>query len=267
MSLLSLRGVCREVPLPDGSLLPILTGVDLEVEAGGHVAVVGRSGSGKSTLLNILGLLDTPTAGSYLLDGEPTDSLRARRRSRLRGEVFGFVFQQFNLLPRRTAVENVAAPLLYASGRAYLTRARAAREMLDRVGLGARVDQVPERLSGGEQQRVAIARALVRRPRVVLADEPTGALDVETGARVMALLTEVTAETGAALVTITHDLSVAALADRRFRLEGGRLSPLDRPGEVQAATASRSGAGVPALVPPAGVLPAEDRGPWAVRPS
>ena len=106
----------------------------------------------------------------------------------MRGEVFGFVFQQFNLLPRRTALENVAAPLLYARGRAYLTRRRAAREMLDRVGLGARADQVPERLSGGEQQRVAIARALVRRPRVVLADEPTGALDVETGAQVMALL-------------------------------------------------------------------------------
>jgi putative ABC transport system ATP-binding protein len=241
MSLLSLSGVRRDVTLPDGSLLPILTGIDLEIDAGEHVAVVGRSGSGKSTLLNILGLLDSPTGGSYLLEGEPTDALRARRRSRLRGEVFGFVFQQFNLLPRRTAVENVAAPLLYARGRAFLGRTRAAREMLDRVGLADRADQVPERLSGGEQQRVAIARALVRRPGVVLADEPTGALDVETGARVMSLLTEVTAETGAALVTITHDLSVAALADRRYRLEGGRLKVLDRPGELQAATAARSG--------------------------
>jgi putative ABC transport system ATP-binding protein len=247
MSLLSLSGVRREVSLPDGSRLPILTGVDLEVDAGDHVAVVGRSGSGKSTLLNILGLLDSPTAGTYLLDDEPTDRLRARRRSRLRGEVFGFVFQQFNLLPRRTAVENVAAPLLYASGRAYLTRNRAAREMLDRVGLGARADQVPEQLSGGEQQRVAIARALVRRPRVVLADEPTGALDVETGARVMALLTEVTAETGAALVTITHDLSVAALADRRFSLDGGHLAPLAGDAHLLAATASRSGADGPAV--------------------
>jgi len=247
MSLMALSGVRREVALPDGSRLPILTGVDLEVDAGEHVAVVGRSGSGKSTLLNILGLLDSPTGGTYLLDGEPTDRLRARRRSRLRGEVFGFVFQQFNLLPRRTAVENVAAPLLYASGRAYLTRTRAAREMLDRVGLGARADQVPERLSGGEQQRVAIARALVRRPRVVLADEPTGALDVETGARVMALLTEVTAETGAALVTITHDLSVAALADRRFTLEGGHLAALHGDAHLLAATASRSGADGPAV--------------------
>ncbi|NEK87780.1 ABC transporter ATP-binding protein [Blastococcus saxobsidens] len=239
MTLLSLSGVSRQVDLPDGSVLPILTGVDLAIAPGEHVSIVGRSGSGKSTLLNILGLLDTPTAGEYLLDGEPTDQLRSRRRSRLRGEVFGFVFQQFNLLPRRTAVENVAAPLLYARGRDFLRRRRTAAEMLDRVGLGDRADQVPERLSGGEQQRVAIARALVRAPRVVLADEPTGALDVETGAQVMALLAQATAENGAALVTITHDLSVAALAGRRFRLEAGRLSPLVEQGALGAATSDR----------------------------
>jgi putative ABC transport system ATP-binding protein len=188
------------------------------------------------SLLNILGLLDTPTGGEYLLDGEPTDALRARRRARLRGEVFGFVFQQFNLLPRRTAEENVAAPLLYARGRDYLRRRRAARELLDRVGLGARADTVPERLSGGEQ-RVAIARALVRSPRVVLADEPTGALDVETGAQVMALLAEAAAEGGAALVTITHDLNVARLADRRYRLDAGRLAPLEDPAPTLVAPA------------------------------
>jgi putative ABC transport system ATP-binding protein len=239
MSLLALAGISREVRLPDDSLLPILTGVDLEVAPGEHVSIVGRSGSGKSTLLNLLGLLDTPTAGTYLLDGEPTAQLRARRRSRLRGEVFGFVFQQFNLLPRRTALENVAAPLLYARGRDYLRRRRAAADMLDLVGLGARANQVPERLSGGEQQRVAIARALVRRPRVVLADEPTGALDVETGAHVMALLDRATSETGAALITITHDLSVAALAGRRYRLAGGRLSPLLDAAAVGAATSDR----------------------------
>ncbi|RBY97836.1 ABC transporter ATP-binding protein [Blastococcus sp. TF02-8] len=239
MSLLSLAGISRQVDLPDGSVLPILTAVDLDVAPGEHVSIVGRSGSGKSTLLNILGLLDTPTSGSYLLDGEPTDHLRARRRSRLRGEVFGFVFQQFNLLPRRTAVENVAAPLLYARGRDFFRRRRTAAEMLDRVGLGARADQVPERLSGGEQQRVAIARALLRSPRVVLADEPTGALDVETGAQVMALLAQATAENGAALVTITHDLSVAALASRRFRLDAGRLTPLVEVGSLGAATTDR----------------------------
>jgi putative ABC transport system ATP-binding protein len=242
VSLLELTGIGRDVRLPDGSLLPVLGGVDLTVDAGEHVSIVGRSGSGKSTLLNVLGLLDSPTAGSYLLDGEPTDSLGGRRRSRLRGETFGFVFQQFNLLPRRTAEENVAAPLLYARGRDFLTRNRAARAMLERVGLGARVDQVPERLSGGEQQRVAIARALVRRPRVVLADEPTGALDVETGAAVMALLAEVTAENGAALVTITHDLSVAALAGRRFRLDHGRLTPVAAGSALAAATTDRTDA-------------------------
>jgi putative ABC transport system ATP-binding protein len=240
MTLIELSGISREVRLPDESVLPILTGVDLSVAPGEHVSIVGRSGSGKSTLLNLLGLLDSPTSGTYLLDGEPTDALRARRRSRLRGEVFGFVFQQFNLLPRRTAAENVAAPLLYARGRDYLTRRRAAREMLDRVGLAARADQVPERLSGGEQQRVAIARALVRSPRVVLADEPTGALDVETGAQVMAMLARATAENGAALITITHDLSVAALASRQYRLSGGRLSPLLEAGALGAATADRS---------------------------
>ncbi|MGY5885623.1 ABC transporter ATP-binding protein [Modestobacter lacusdianchii] len=242
MSLLELTGIGRDVRLPDGSLLPVLAGVDLSVAPGEHVSIVGRSGSGKSTLLNVLGLLDSPTAGSYLLDGQPTDSLGARRRARLRGETFGFVFQQFNLLPRRTAQENVAAPLLYARGREFLTRNRAARAMLDRVGLSARALSVPERLSGGEQQRVAIARALVRGPRVVLADEPTGALDVETGAAVMALLAEVTAENGAALVTITHDLSVAALAGRRYRLDAGRLTAVAAGDALAAATSDRSDA-------------------------
>ncbi|MGY1858284.1 ABC transporter ATP-binding protein [Modestobacter sp. SYSU DS0290] len=240
MSLIELSGVGRDVRLPDGSLLPVLGGVDLRVEAGEHISIVGRSGSGKSTLLNVLGLLDSPTAGSYLLDGQSTDGLSSRRRARLRGETFGFVFQQFNLLPRRTAVENVAAPLLYARRAEFFTRNRTARAMLDRVGLARRADSVPERLSGGEQQRVAIARALVRTPRVVLADEPTGALDVDTGAAVMALLAEVTAENGAALVTITHDLSVAALASRRFRLDAGRLTPVPAGGELAAATADRT---------------------------
>ncbi len=240
-TLLHLRGVSRDVRLPTGDLLHILTAVDLDVSSGEHVSIVGRSGSGKSTLLNILGLLDSPTGGEYLLEGEPTERLRRRRRSRLRGDCFGFVFQQFNLLPRRTAVENVAAPLLYARGRAYLHRNRTALEMLDRVGLSARAESTPERLSGGEQQRVAIARALVRSPKVVLADEPTGALDVETGASVMALLAQVTSETGAALVTITHDLSVAGLADRRHRLDSGRLSPLDDDAQVLASTSSRGG--------------------------
>ena len=248
MSLLHLDGVSRSVTLPDGSVLEILAGVDLVVEEGEHVAVVGRSGSGKSTLLNILGLLDTPTAGSYGVDGTDAGVLSARRRGRMRGATFGFVFQQFNLLPRRTATENVATPLLYASGREFWRRDRLARAALERVGLGHRADALPERLSGGEQQRVAIARALVRSPRVLLADEPTGSLDVDTGAAVMDLLEEVTTAAGSTLVTITHDLSVAARAQRRFRLDHGRLLPLSA-GDLAVVTAHRADPSAPVPVP------------------
>jgi putative ABC transport system ATP-binding protein len=225
------------VRLPDDRVLHILRGVSLRVDAGEHVAVVGRSGTGKSTLLNILGLLDAPTSGEYLLDGTPTAKLSGRRRSRLRGASFGFVFQQFNLLNGRTVLENVAAPLLYAQGRQFWSRRRIAAEMLERVGLGDRLEDRPEKLSGGEQQRVAIARALVRRPRVILADEPTGALDVDTGTEIMQLLDEIAQESGSALVTITHDLAVAARAQRHYRLAEGRLVGVDlvapdRPGSL-----------------------------------
>ena len=234
MALLELTDVTRSVRLPDDRMLTILTGVTLSVDAGEHVAVVGRSGTGKSTLLNILGLLDSPTSGEYLLDGTPIGRLSARGRARRRGDDFGFVFQQFNLLPGRTALENVAAPLMYARGRAFWRRFTLAAQMLDRVGLGDRLDTMPEKLSGGEQQRVAIARALVRRPRVILADEPTGALDVETGGEVMTLLDTIASESGAALIAITHDLAVAARAQRHYRLAGGVLVPivLNAPGRV-----------------------------------
>ena len=237
-ALIELASVSRSVRLPDDTVLPILVDVDLQVRAGEHVAVVGRSGSGKSTLLNLVGLLDSPTTGTYHLDGAPTARLSARRRARLRGETFGFVFQQFNLLARRTAVENVAAPLLSARGTAFWTRSRRAREMLDAVGLGHRADSMPEQLSGGEQQRVAIARSLVRSPQVLLADEPTGSLDVDTGAGIMDLLAELVVGTGATLVTITHDLGVAARADRQYRIDHGRLSPL-QPHQLGPATADR----------------------------
>jgi putative ABC transport system ATP-binding protein len=227
MSLIELDGVSRTVILPDGDRLEILRGVTFAIEAGEHVSIVGRSGSGKSTLLNLMGLLDTPTEGEYLLDGRPTSGLSQRRRAKLRGAGFGFVFQQFNLLPGRSALENVAAPLLYAGGREFWTRRRLAHDMLTRVGLGERADTMPEKLSGGEQQRVAIARCLIRRPRVILCDEPTGALDVQTGTEIMDLLDAIAAETGSTLVTITHDTMVAARAHRHYRLDAGVLSPLD----------------------------------------
>jgi putative ABC transport system ATP-binding protein len=234
----SLSDVSRSVRLPDGKDLHILTGVNLHVDRGEHIAIVGRSGSGKSTLLNIIGLLDSPTTGRYLLDGNSVQGLSARRTARLRGQTFGFVFQQFNLLPGRTATENVANPLLYASGRDFLRRKRTARAMLERVGLGHRLDTMPEKLSGGEQQRVALARSLVRRPRVLLADEPTGALDVDTGTAVMDVLEELVHDDGTTLVTITHDLSVAARANRQFRLDHGVLTEITGDA-VASATAHR----------------------------
>lgn len=224
--LLRLTEVTRTVRLPDDSELHILTGVNLVVSTGDHVGIIGRSGTGKSTLLNLLGLLDRPTTGSLEWAGQDVCKLSARTAARIRGRDVGFVFQQFNLLPGRTALENVAAPLMYAPGRQFWRRNQIAASMLDRVGLGGRLDSKPESLSGGEQQRVAIARALVRGPRIVLADEPTGALDLETGAYVMGLLDGITHESGAALITITHDVNVASMARQRFRLGDGVLTTL-----------------------------------------
>jgi len=229
MTLLHLEGVTRTVRLIDAPPLTILSGVDLDVAVGDRVSIVGRSGSGKSTLLNLLGLLDNPTTGVMLFDDRPVQSFSSGHRDRVRGRDVGFIFQQFNLLQGRTALENVMTPLLYAEGRAFWQRSRIAAEMLDRVGLGHRLTALPDKLSGGEQQRVAIARALVRSPRLILADEPTGALDLETGAAVMTLLDEVATDSGAALVTITHDPNIAATATRHLRLDGGGLSPVHDP--------------------------------------
>lgn len=226
MPILRLEGIRKVIPLPDAAPLTILDGVDLEVDEGDHVSIVGRSGSGKSTLLNILGLIDEPSDGTMFLDDRPTHTLSARARARIRGGSVGFIFQQFNLLDGRTARENVMTPLLYATGREFWRRRAIAAEMLEQVGLGHRVDSMPGTMSGGEQQRIAIARALVRRPRVILADEPTGALDVDTGDTVMTLLDDIAREAGSALVTITHDLNIAARAERHYRLDKGVLGPV-----------------------------------------
>lgn len=225
--ILSLRGVARTFEVPDADPLHILTGVDLDVRPGEHVAIVGRSGTGKSTLLNILGLIDQPSSGSYSIDGRDTSGLGETRRALLRGETFGFVFQSFNLIPGLTTTENVAAPLLYDRGLAFWRRDARAEELLDAVGLADKIGGRIDRLSGGEQQRVAIARALARRPRVILADEPTGALDVDTGTTVMSLLERQCHETGAALIIITHDLAVASRAGSQYRLEHGVLTRID----------------------------------------
>ena len=237
MSLLELRDVTRTVIPPDQPALTILNGVDLSVEPGDRISIVGRSGSGKSTLLNLLGLLDMPTSGLLTFDEKPVKSYSGAARDRVRGAQIGFVFQQFNLLPGRTALENVAMPLLYAEGKAFWRRKKLATEMLEEVGLGNRMDSMPDRLSGGEQQRVAIARSLVRGPRLILADEPTGALDLDTGSSVMQLIDDVATRTGAALVTITHDPAIASRARDHFRLDRGVLTRVD---EVELATASEA---------------------------
>lgn len=232
MSLVHLRDVTRTVTLPDGEDLHILRGVNLDVAAGEHVSIVGRSGTGKSTMLNIIGLLDAPTSGTYELDGVDTTRLGEGRRARMRGEDFGFVFQQFNIFAARTAAENVEVPLLYASGAQLLCRRSIALDMLERVGLADRADSHPGEMSGGEQQRIAIARALVRRPRVILADEPTGALDPDTGRAVMTLLEEVARESDSALIVITHDMAVAARASRAYELYDGVLHEVTDPGTL-----------------------------------
>ncbi len=223
MTLLDLSGITRSVTLPDGSPLHILRGVDLQVNMGQRVTIVGRSGTGKSTLLNTIGMLDKPTSGQYLLDGQDAVNLSEAKRARLRGERFGFVFQQFNIFNARTALENVEVPLLYAAGMQFWRRRELAARMLERVGLGDRLDSYPTQMSGGEQQRIAIARALVRQPSIILADEPTGALDPNTAELVMGLLEEVVAENNAALITITHDMGVATRADTVYELYDGVL--------------------------------------------
>lgn len=220
---LEVRGVTREVQLPTGQMLRILRGVNLEVLPGERVAVLGRSGAGKTTLLNLLGLIDQPTSGEVLFRGQDASGLSATKLARLRGRSVGFVFQQFNLLDNRTAIENVMMPLFYGAAWQFWRRRELALAALEKVGLAHRADQLPRQLSGGEQQRVAIARAMVREPAVLLADEPTGALDVGTGHDIMATLSQLGDSTGAALITITHDLAVAALAERILVLQDGVL--------------------------------------------
>jgi putative ABC transport system ATP-binding protein len=199
-----------------------LRGIDLTVERGEFIAIMGTSGSGKSTLMNLLGCLDTPTAGSYELDGSRVEALDRNALAAVRNQKIGFVFQGFNLLPRTTALENVELPMLYdRSGRKRDTRKLAAAA-LERVGLGERLDHQPSELSGGQQQRVAIARALVTEPALILADEPTGNLDTRTSIEVMALFQELN-DQGITIVLVTHEPDIAVYAKRIVEVRDGRI--------------------------------------------
>ena len=200
----------------------ILKDVTLQLERGGYLSVLGPSGSGKSTLMNIIGCLDTPTSGSYILDGEVIEDMTEVELARIRSREIGFIFQNSQLLPRLDALRNVELPLIYAGVRPK-ERRRRAMEMLERVGLSDRMYHYPNQLSGGQQQRVAIARALVGDPSILLADEPTGALDQKTGKQVMALFQELNEE-GRTIIMITHDMNIAAYAKRVVHIIDGVLT-------------------------------------------
>ncbi len=201
--------------------VPALAEVSLQVHPGEFLAIVGPSGSGKTTIMNILGCLDRPTAGQYTLDGTPVGDLDDDSLAAVRSRTIGFVFQSYNLLPRTTALDNVATPLLY-QGVSRSDRQARAKAALERLGLGDRIHHEPTELSGGQQQRVAVARAIVTEPALILADEPTGNLDSHSGAEVMALLHELN-DAGRTIVLITHDADVAMAATRQIHLRDGRI--------------------------------------------
>jgi putative ABC transport system ATP-binding protein len=209
-----------------------LDGIDLEVEAGEYLAIMGPSGSGKSTLMNLIGCLDTPTSGEYILNGQRVSDLDDAELAAIRNHEIGFVFQTFNLLSRATALANVELPLIYARA-SVRERHRRAREALEKVGLGDRAKHQPNELSGGQRQRVAVARALVNRPSILLADEPTGNLDSRTSAEMMELFNELNAA-GNTLVVVTHEEDIAAHARRIVRLLDGKIVADERVGGSEA---------------------------------
>ena len=219
--ILEMRDVCKDYPMGK-SVNHILKHIDLDVEEGEYLAIMGPSGSGKTTLMNLIGCLDVPTSGSYLLSGQDITKCTPKQLAVVRNKQLGFVFQSFNLLPKLTALDNVALPLLYG-GVKKAERLERARAALETVGLSDRVDHRPDQLSGGQCQRVAIARAIVGKPQLLLADEPTGALDSASGAQVMELFRQLH-ESGSTIIMITHDQGIAQHAHTIMNIRDGVLS-------------------------------------------
>jgi ABC-type lipoprotein export system ATPase subunit len=222
MALIELRNLCKIYDLGEVQVAA-LRGVSLDIDEGEFVALIGPSGSGKSTLMNTLGCLDRPTSGSYRLAGEEVAGLNPDQLAQVRNRRIGFVFQNFNLLARTTALENVEVPLLYNPNCPRRQRKRRATELLERVGLGNRLDHRPNQLSGGQQQRVAIARALVNRPAILLCDEPTGNLDTRTSREIMDFFRKLNDTEGLTVILVTHDLEVAQKSNRALVLIDGEV--------------------------------------------
>lgn len=218
-AIIRISGLSKSYVTAAGSV-PALENIDLDILAGEFVAIMGPSGSGKSTFMNILGCLDVPSGGSYFLNGTDVKSLNKDQLARLRNDVIGFVFQGFNLLPRANLIDNVALPLVYARV-SKAERDRRAQEMLDKVGLGKYGASRPSQISGGQQQRVAIARALINRPRLILADEPTGNLDTRTSQEIMELFAALNRDEGITVVLVTHEAHIATYASRLVRFIDG----------------------------------------------
>ena len=219
-ALIEFQDVCKTYEMGD-SVVRAADHISMQIQKGEFVAIVGQSGSGKSTCMNIIGCLDVPTSGTYLLNGQDVGRMDKDQLAEIRNRMLGFIFQQYNLLPKLTLLENVEVPMMYA-GVPRAERRERAKVALEMVGLGGKLGHKPAQLSGGQQQRVAIARALVGEPAVILADEPTGALDSRTGREVLALLQQLHAA-GNTVVLITHDNSIAVQAQRIIRLEDGRV--------------------------------------------
>lgn len=219
-SLIKITNIKRDFVLGN-EIVYVLKGIDLEINKGEYVALMGPSGSGKSTLMNLLGCLDTPTSGTYILNGKDVSQMQDDELAEIRNKEIGFVFQTFNLLPRTTALDNVALPMIYA-GYSKSERRERATEVLKQVNLADRMDHQPNQLSGGQRQRVAIARALVNKPSIILADEPTGNLDSKTSEEIMVLLEEIH-KNGNTIIVVTHEEEIAAHAKRIIRLRDGMI--------------------------------------------